>query len=549
MSKPDIAGRFHRRSTSCLLGGCGLVAACVSIPVHAAELFYRDNLSIRLDTSLRYNLGVRIEGRDARIADNPSSDEGDWRFDRGEIITNRLDILSEFELDWRNTLGVRVSAAGWYDAAYDGRVRQNPRLAALDSSYTDNRYSAVTRRYYLGPSGEFLDAFAYANLNLGGRAVSIKAGRHIVYWGNAALTQGGISYSQGPVDGRKGAANPGTEARELFLPQNQLSLTAQITPMISIGAQYYFEWDHVRSPEGGTFLAGSDLTLDGPDRAGGGLPFIRGAALGPERERGDWGLSVRATLPSNGWTIGAYYRDFTERNGLWLLRNPLNPLEYRAVFPRNTTLIGLSLDSTMGPLAVGAELSQRKDAGLASVGFSLADEGARGDTWHALVNIVYGVPQTRWWSSGTLLMEMTYDALDKLTRNQALFNRAGSAACPLGKYAGCATGEAWGLGMNFTPTWTQALKGVDISIPVTIQTGLKGNTPDFGGTSQGAVSYSLGVQFDVKRQWLLSLTYADVNAKIRPTGTTGPLGPLYTGNGGWLTSDRGRIVFTAKASF
>jgi len=546
MFKIDMLGHLQHSIGLTLLIGCFASSPQKTL---AKELFHNENLSIRLDTSLRYNLGVRAEGRDVRIADNPNSDEGDYRFDRGDLITNRLDILAEMDMDWRNMLGMRISAAGWYDAAYDRRVRQNPRLAGLDSSYADNRYSALTQRYYRGPSGELLDAFAYANLNLGGRPVSIKAGRHIVYWGNAALTQAGISYSQGPVDGRKAAANPGTEARELFLPQNQISFTAQLTPIISLVAQYYFDWDHVRSPEGGTFLGGTDFTLDGPDRTGGGLPFIRANALGPDRERGDWGVGVRMTLPSNGWTVGAYYRDFNERNGLWLLRNPSNPLEYRAVFPRGTTLMGLSLDSTIGPLSVGAELSRRMDAGLSSIAFSLADEGARGDTWHVLVNAIYGLPQNRWWDTGTLLLEITYDRLDKVTKHQELFNRAGTTTCPLGKFSGCATTEALGLGLNFTPSWTQALPGVDISLPVTIQTGLKGNTPDFGGTSQGAMSYSLGVQLDIRRQWLLALTYADLKAKIRPTGAVGPLGPLYTGNGGWLISDRGRIVFTAKASF
>ena len=80
---------------------------------------------------------------------------------------------------------------------------------------------------------------------------------------------GGIAQSQHPIDGRKGAANPGSEVKELFLPLTQINLQAQLSPTIAVEMQYYFDWANTRAPEGGTFLAPADLTMQGPDQLGG----------------------------------------------------------------------------------------------------------------------------------------------------------------------------------------------------------------------------------------------------------------------------------------
>ncbi|MFU2325031.1 DUF1302 domain-containing protein [Pseudomonas sp. NFX98] len=528
------------------LGVSLFVSAVASSPVLAVEIDLGDpDWVARFDNTIRYNLQTRVEGRDHRISGNPNYDEGDYKFDKGDITSNRLDILSELEVGWRRTHGFRVSAAGWVDQAYsDTDVERNPSLANLPSSYNNNSYSGTTKRFYRGPSGEILDAFVYGNFEIGTMPLSMKAGQHVVYWGNSIFTQSGIAYSQSPVDGRKGAANPGTEVRELFLPLNQISATLQANESLSFAAQYFLDWDHVRSPEGGTYLGGTDFTLDGPDRTGGGLPFVRGDAKEPDSKSGNWGVKADYNFANwNATTLSLYYREFDEKNGLWLLRNPENPLQYRAVFPEKTKLYGLSVDTTIGAFAVGAEFAYRKNAGLNTVGFSLSDEGARGDTYHVVLNTIYGLPQTAIWDSGTLSAELTYDHLIDVTKNESLYNGENTVNCPLGKYSGCATDNAFGLGLRFAPQWTQVLPGVDLTIPVTLQTGLKGNTADFGGTNQGAATYSLGGELNIRGNWVVSLVYADSTAKIMRSGAT------YVGNGPWQTTDRGRIGLTVKTSF
>jgi len=90
----------------------------------------------------------------------------------------------------------------------------------------------------------------------------------MTYWGMAVFYSGGIAQSQHPLDGRKGAANPGSEVKELFLPLTQINLQAQLSPTIAAEIQYYFDWANTRAPEGGTYLGPADLSLQGPQQVG-----------------------------------------------------------------------------------------------------------------------------------------------------------------------------------------------------------------------------------------------------------------------------------------
>src|SRR5438445_740747 len=111
------------------------------------------DLDLRLDTSIRYNLGVRTQGRDPQVYNNVHFDESDAKFDKGDVVTNRVDLLGELDVAWKRRLGAHISAAAWYDHAYrDSTVPQNPDLAAFPGAYaySGNEYSSYTKRFYRG---------------------------------------------------------------------------------------------------------------------------------------------------------------------------------------------------------------------------------------------------------------------------------------------------------------------------------------------------------------------------------------------------------------
>lgn len=538
----------HMKNKNLSLASTGWAGICLaaglSSPTWAMEIDTGiDDLSVRFDNTLKYNLGYRVDGRDSRIANNFTADEGDYKFDRGDAVTNRVDLLSELELDYQGKYGARVSAASWYDDAYeDVNVQKNPN--AGHTSYDKDSYSNNTKRYYRGPSGEFLDAFVYANLAVADRPVNIKAGKHVVYWGVSLFTQNGIANNQHPIDGRKSAATPGTEVRETFLPLNQVSMQTQVTDNVSVAAQYYLDWDHIRVPEGGTYLGGTDFLFNGPDSFYYadplGMSLRRQGAVEPKK-RGNWGVNTKWTVPElNGTTFGVYYREYDEKNNFWLQTDFARGI-YRPVFARNVKLYGISIDTTFDKYAIGAELVTRRNTSLNSTGVSADLEGARGNTYHALINTIFSLPNSPLWDTGTATAELTYDYLDEVTKNERLFKKA--SRCAYGKDEGCATRDAVGFNMTVKPQYLGVFPGVDLALPLTLGGGLHGNSA-MGGVNEGAYTYSVGLEADIRKQYLATLTWADSTADIKRTANGN-----YTGNGGWTTTDRGRITLTLKTSF
>lgn len=95
----------------------------------------------------------------------------------------------------------------------------------------------------------------------------------------------------------------------------QISGQAQVTDKLSVAAQYFLEWDTTRAPEGGTYLAGADVQLQGPNQ----LPVAPGFALpiiDPKtpKNAGNWGVMATYSLDFMHSDISAAYREFDDYN-------------------------------------------------------------------------------------------------------------------------------------------------------------------------------------------------------------------------------------------
>ena len=95
---------------------------------------------LRFDNTVRYNAGWRMEKRDQTLADTWGLQGGEYKFDKGELITNRIDLLTELDFVYKKSHGFRISAASWYDAAYNNKVEGNPafQAAGLGTAYPNN---------------------------------------------------------------------------------------------------------------------------------------------------------------------------------------------------------------------------------------------------------------------------------------------------------------------------------------------------------------------------------------------------------------------------
>ena len=524
-----------------------------------------DDLRLAWDNTIRYNLGARAGRLDPRIGNSRPAFESDYKFQRrGDVVTNRLDLLSEVELVYQQKYGLRASVAAWGDAAYDSKVKtsagnvpgtQVP-YASVDTYNNAGDYNSYTKRYHIGPSGELLDAFIFGNFDLGGSLLNVKLGRHSTYWGVSVFdATRNIAYGQQPQDGLKAATSPGATAKELVMPVGQLSAQAQLSSEFSLEGQYGFEWLPDRLPEGGTYFATNDTVFFGPSRAvtGSGGVTPKGPTDQPSRwSAGNWGVAAKwAPLAIDG-TIGAYYRRFTEHSP-WVLPASVPSSNYHMVFPRNVELIGLSFEKAIMGQSVGVELNARRHTALntasniVNANDKAGTEGARGNVLNAIVNTTGELFASRFWDTGTVTAELSYQRLLSITQNANVFNGIGYGGCPTGRVEdGCATRSAWGLRIRVSPQWFQVRPGLDVSLPLDYSYGVKGNGAAPGGGNEGSKRFTVGVTGVLRNAHTFTLSY---NGRRGETGTFSPSLGVFTSGNGYTLNDRDWVSFTYQTAF
>ena len=417
------AAAHRRRATA--LAIAALFAASGAVQAFEIDTGNPD-LQIRWDNTVRYNIGMRAESQDSKIIGNPNFDDGDRNFSNGSLVTNRFDVLSEFDFVYKKMLGFRVSGAGWYDFAYSSLDNTSNATAntLVNNVPVAGALSDYTKRYAKGVSGEWLDAFAFANFDAGDVPVNVKVGQHTVYWGDSLLLAGaihGISYAQNPLDVWKGFATPGSEAKELFRPRGGITLQAQPMKELSVAGQWFYNWQADRIPESGSYLTindslnfGGDSFIVQPNPLAAAIPgapaylrLFRSQDIKPPANSGslgDWGVSARWSPDWLDGTLGFYYRKTndvfpqamatpgviavpaaacTPRGGVPLPGGTLcfvNPNAttvadlqrlgklglYNGAYGEDIDIYGITLAKSFGGVSVGAELSYRQNMPLLS---------------------------------------------------------------------------------------------------------------------------------------------------------------------------------------
>lgn len=529
--------------TLALTAAAGGVASAVEIPTGSKKF------TIRWDNTIKYNLGYRIEDQDPAILKNVNADDGDRNFAEG-VVSNRLDLLSELDVLFGTDFGLRLSGAGWYDQRYNDDL-DNTSVATsnhLESGHPAIGLSSATEHLFAGPDGELLDAFVFGKVDLGTVPLRFKVGRHTVYWGESLMFSGAIhsvSYGQMPIDTLKAFAVPGSDAKELFRPLFNVSAQAQLTDTLSVAGQKFFEWEAFRLPEAGSYLGFSDVLLDGGESLiAGPARFLHGRDVEPDGH-GDWGLSARWSPAGLDGTLGVYYRRLSDK----LPQTHLNPVsrQYYFAYADSIDLYGISLSKQILGVSVGAEISARRNMPLISDAVpSLTAPaegetfGARGDTWHGVVNGIAIVKPPLCDSAG-LSLEVTWNRWDDVTQGAQYFKGRDSYTA-----IDRVSKDFVGVGVGFTPTRYQVFPGMDLSLPMSYSRGLSGNSAITLGGNENSGNYSLGLSADYRNTYRFDLKAIGFfgNYVLGPTGgvavSNGPLA---------LLGDRRMLTFTVKVTY
>jgi hypothetical protein len=547
-----------------------------------------EDVEMRLDTKVGFTGGLRTRGRDTSIAANPAKGgalASEYFSDRGEVYTTRFDLFSEFDFKYRSDHGFRVSGAAWYDPTFPNRPNVGTAGVANSPFGLSGNWPSDTKRFYGGPSGELLDAFGFTRFDLGSVPTYVRLGRFATVWGESTFggVGGGnsVGYAQAPNDGRKSSQTPNASLKETTLPIAQLMTTFSITPEMSLTAYRAFEFRPNRVPASGTYMGFSDSVAGAPNLAcSGQLPFRCFPYGGPlEGGKNDWGLMLKGRPSFFDASVGLVYRQFSEKGpwfGVWNMNENLPIGSARSVYGRNTELFGITANTTRADIAWGGELSYRKNAALASDFSALAPvalggangpggrfnttptEGARGNTFHALVNGTAFLGKQAFWDTLVIVGELSAARLDKVTRNPELFQSEGAGYAPVlcnspaapgrvvnRRVAGCADRTAFSAGLYISPTIYSVLPGVDLEIPFFMQRNFR-NSPLNGGTSSGFNTFSLGLKATVNTAMgphvfqLNYLKFANRKDANNPANRAILGGPYY---------DRDQLQFTYTASF
>lgn len=518
----------------------GVIALAAAFIVGQALAFEipveNPDVTVRWDNTLRYNLGVRVEDQDPAILATDTYDSSDAKFGRGDIVMNRVDMLSEFDIVYKKKHGLRVSATLWGDGAYsDTSVKKGP---GMTSHYPGDSLNDDAKRWYRGPSGEFLDAFVFTGFDAGAVPVNLRIGQHTVYWGESLFSfVHGVSYAQGPVDLRLAAATPGISAKELFKPVPQVSGTAQLSNELSVSAQYIAGWKPNTLPYGGTYFGAYDFVSGGGTNVAPGFPYV-GTLSEPDKQ-GDWGVMTRWSPQAlNGGTLGFYYRKYTDTQP-FVVPNATFTALGKSYLNDRSTLVGVSYAGSVSGVSVAGELVHRSNGALFQGPATTLGTEPVGDTWHALANAIAYFGSNPLFDAAALTAEVTYSRLDKIKKNEASYGGTGCTAA-----YGCPTQDAWGMALKFEPTWYAVQPGVDLSMPFIYTRGIKGVSPVALGGAEGSGTISLGLNATVKEKYILTLAYNDSFNKS--SVVNGQVASTADGGAQW---DHGWLSFTFKTDF
>lgn len=584
-------------------------ATAASMQAQAFKFDTPSDWDIRWDNTVKGNVMLRVQDMDPSVYDprrtksatgkNATAagiaDDATFSVKQGHFVSQRLDVLSEMDVIWKDKLGFRVSGAGWYDFEYDKSAY--PRSGPTPSNSAEFPRSSLSTFAYLTVQpgdyndaaedlhyrgGELLDAFVFGNFELGEDAsANLRIGRHTLYWGQSLLSTGaihGFAGSMAALDLAKGLGTPGSEAKELFIPNEKISSTIQFGDGWSVSAFYAYGFEPLRWPASGTYFSLNELLTENSEC----LTALAGAdnrvcyrSVDYEYEdSGDFGINVKYYIEAMDLEVSAIYMNNTDRltSGLYSVStttpgqkaeaantNAVLGGSYGWVFKDDIDTFGISLAKEYWDISWGADFVYRLNNALApeltpslqagvfssfdQVGTGDKYPGPTGDTAHIVLNGL-GFLDGEWglWDGGTYLGELT---LSQLIEWGQFGEDAPGTVDPVTKVADINKASLYikddNLCSNFSgvfrPTWYQVRSGWDLSMLASVSYTLTcKQAPNSAGGNEKVGNGSIGMSVDIDQVWNVALNYNMY------------YGPQKNGTAAFI-KDRDNVALTVKRTF
>ncbi len=514
-------------------GALTLAIALIALqgrPVFAADLLDTDGWDLRWDNTLRYTAAFRLYHYSDALVANPNGDDGDRNFSPG-LISNRFDLLSELDLS-KGNYGLDVSAAAWYDTVYHQRNSNDSPSTFNPDTVAHNEFTSGVQRLH-GEDVDLLNAFLYGSFDAGDMPVSFRFGRHTLLWGESLFfAENGIAAGQAPVDAIKAAAEPEAEAKELFLPVAQASMTVQPVPNVAVSAYYQFEWRRTRLPGSGSYFSDTDFLDAGGERiiVAPGQYLYRTADVTPPSS-GQYGVAITTTVDDVDY--GLYALRFHAKEpelspwpGFTNDPVPNGPGTYDLIFPSGIDAYGASFSTYLGESTIAGEASFRSNMPLVSNGgvslpagsgggyavsrYAAVLQGignappppqqytsptfASGETLQAQLSSVSTFSPTSFWNGADLSAEIAANDLLKATAN------AGDLDPTRSRFAAA-------MRAVFEPQYFEVLPALDISVPIGLGYDLAGRSSSDASFNYGSGEVEVGISATYRSVWQGSINY------------------------------------------
>jgi hypothetical protein len=511
---------------------CTLACALLVPRVQAFQI-QTDNPDIRMlwDTTVKYSAAFRLEDADAELLSEPfagwlNTDDGDRNFRNKGLISNRLDVLSEFEFVYKRHFGVRLSGAAWYDSVYNDSNDNDSSATVNQLSTSYNTFTDDTKELH-GRKAELLDAFAFGKVKLGASPFTFRVGKHTMLWGESLFFgANGIANGQASIDVIKAVSVPNTQFKELVRPVEQISAQLQVTPRFSLGAYYQWRWEKTRLPAVGSYFSFIDFVpAEGSERLIVGevtAPFQDNIAFfhGDDLEAGDDGQGgIQARFHVEEIDFGLYAIRYHDKAPQIYLRPQETPNfatgqigDYLLVYPEDILSYGASATWTIGNVNLAAELSVRRNTPLDSDAqldlTGAANNGgnplyAVGNSLHVNFSWLAALGPSAIAREADLLGEIAWNRMTSCSKNCDPYTSSGGVYHPEGALNVNADRDATNIRVIYEPKYRQVWPGVDLSVPLGIGYGISGNysvVGSFNGEGVGDLSIGLsGSYLDVWR--------------------------------------------------
>lgn len=481
---------------------------------------------------------------------------GDQNFQDKGFVSERIDLLSEFDAVWRRDFGFRLSAAAWYDRELHRRTQadNDPTIGQTPYNEFPDRTQKIAGRY-----AEVLDAFVFGGWRFdNGTKLTARLGQHALQYGESLFFgDNAIARAQGPIDIDKLLASPNAQFKEFIRPVPQVSAQLQLSPNLSIGGYYQFRWEADRLPPAGSYFSTANIPWGSRQPEFTNIPgtgnFVLDAASDIEpKDSGQFGVQLKWRLDETD--LGFYAARYHDKGGQLFGRldrfGPTSPFgtlpgAWFYEFPESVKTVGISASRSIGDFNFAVEASVRNDMPLRSqnilYGFFPGQprpQVAKGRTAHLNLSTLATFGPNFLARESSLLAEIAW-------------NRVLSKDDPDNELDKGRTRDATAIQLLYAPTYRQVLPGLDISVPVGLRYTIDGNSSVTVWDAEGSGSANIGIEGTYLNAWQFGLTYTHYIGSEIPFVDYRPLlsgGSAIYGHGNPL-GDRNYVALWLRRTF